>query len=301
MAFPAIIAGALRALAASGVRAAGAATARGAATAATRTAATLGTRVAAPQVMAAAAQAGPATIASTQATAFTRLLASQQAAQAAPVAMAAPSSPPGPTNAPSGMPTPIAALRGMYQGGTGAMAVGMQGNDAINRFSHSLTSARDAIDRFANSASRSAESLRMFDAGASNEAAIGERGRLIRQFDRGAVVGPSAVAAARAGEGFDQRVAPLKNLMETLGNVISYATARAFDGAIAKLRLDQIANKAIEWLNRLPGIKINPPNANPGGHVLPWLNMLNQLAALQPLGAAGGAGPLFVPPINPRP
>ncbi len=300
MAFPAIIAGALRALAASGVRAAGAATARGAATAATRTAATLGTRVAAPQVMAAAAQAGPATIASTQATAFTRLLANQQAAQAAPPAMAAPPSLPGPANAPSGMPTPIAAMRGMYQGGAGAMAMGGQGTDLLNRFSHSLTTARDAIDRFANSASRSAQSLRTFDAGASNQTAIGERGRLIRQFERAAMVGPSAVAAARAGEGFEQRAAPIKNLFETLGNVISYATARAFDGAISKLRLDQIANKAIEWLNTLPGIKIEAPAGNPGGHVLPWLNMLNQLAALQPLGAAAGGLPPL-PPLNPRP
>ena len=293
MAFPAIIAGALRALAASGVRAAGAATARGAAAAATRGAATLGTRVAVPQVMtAAAAQAAPATIASTQASAFSRFLASQQAAQAAPVA-----SIPASVGGTSGQPTPGQSRR-KRRNGDDDEENAVSPYQHVQRFSQSLTTARDAIDRFANSATRSAESLRTFDADASNQAAMVDRGRLIREFERGAVVGPWAAASARAGERFEQRAAPIKNLLEMIGNVISTATSQAFDLTIQKLRLDQIANKAIEWLNRLPGLKINPPNPNPGGHVLPWLNMLNQLAALQPL---GGPPPLFVPPINPRP
>lgn len=142
------------------------------------------------------------------------------------------------------------------------------------QYGDTIDNTKDRVNAWSRRLSESAESLREFSAAANEQAAINERDRRKRQFERGEAVGQSAAFASRQSNRLDQNLSKLVALGELIWNFLEGKTAQFVNYMLEFFRVDTISTWLLDVLKKamFGGDDKKQPERTP------FLGMLGDLA-----------------------
>jgi len=117
-------------------------------------------------------------------------------------------------------------------------------------YGDTIDNTKDRVNAWSRRLSESADSLREFSAAANEQAAINERDRRKRQFERGESVGQSAAFAAQQSNRLDKNLSKLVALGELIWNFLEGTTAQFVNYMLEFFRVDTISAWLLDVLKK---------------------------------------------------